>query len=83
MAVTRRALRKFYRSREWARASAQARLLAGNRCRNDAAHEGRTEVDHIIPVREWWDGRLRLSNLQVLCVRCHRAKHMAGRKDKA
>ena len=38
-----------------------------------------TEVDHIIPLREWPEGRLEWNNLQSACRPCHSAKTMRER----
>lgn len=35
-----------------------------------------TEVDHIIPIKEWPEGRLVWRNLQSGCKPCHSAKTM-------
>jgi 5-methylcytosine-specific restriction enzyme A len=46
---------------------------------------GRLEVDHRLPVRTHPELRFELSNLQVLCVRCHAKKTRAeiGRPQKS
>jgi len=83
MAITHRAQRRFYRSRDWTKVNTEARLLYGECCRNGNDHPGPFEVDHIIPVTEWWGGRLQLTNLQVLCIPCHRQKHSVRAMKKA
>ena len=76
--VTSRRLKKFYGSRAWTKASANALFFYGEECRNDSGHPGPFDVDHIVPVSEWWEGRVLLTNLQVLCIPCHIAKHRSA-----
>lgn len=72
---TPKMIERFYASRRWVQISAQARLLFGERCRNDHTHAGPFHVDHIISIIEDWTRRFELTNLQVLCIPCHKAKH--------
>ena len=68
---------QFYSSRAWAAIRA-IMLFCYRTCRNDPTHPGPFEVDHITPISEFWEGRLRLTNLQVLCIPCHIRKHHPG-----
>jgi 5-methylcytosine-specific restriction endonuclease McrA len=75
MRIGRRRIDKFYKSRKWAGQRAVAIFHYKPECRFCGTHEEPFEVDHIIPITEWWDGRLLLTNLQILCGPCHQAKH--------
>ena len=63
----------FYNSREWK----QLRSYKINRdCICEVCGERpAVEVHHIVPIREDWDRRLDVNNLQSLCASCHYAQH--------
>lgn len=69
---------EFYDSREWAAMRYEALRLHGARCQCCGAtpSDGRTvlNVDHIKPLRVFWDLRLDLNNLQILCGGCNLGK---------
>lgn len=65
--------RQVTRGPRWKALRMQALERDGWRCtRCGALH--RLEVDHVQPVRDRPDLAYTLSNLQVLCARCHAAK---------
>ena len=75
-------LKSFYRSWEWKRARYQCLKSSGGKC--ECCGRGKAEnavlsVDHIKPLRFFWELRLDQSNLQVLCNSCNMGK---GFKDK-
>jgi 5-methylcytosine-specific restriction enzyme A len=61
------------RSKRWKALRLEALRRDQFRCVQCGAR-GRLEVDHRLPVRTHPELRFELSNLQVLCVRCHSAK---------
>lgn len=71
-------LAAFYASKEWRLIRYEALRLHGGRCQCCGAspEDGATvlNVDHIKPLRVFWDLRLELSNLQVLCNPCNEGK---------
>lgn len=71
-------LAEFYASPEWAMARYEALRLHGARCQCCGADpsDGKTvlNVDHIKPARVFWDLRLNISNLQILCGPCNQGK---------
>lgn len=66
---------RLYRSRKWAKLSAQARVIYGDYCSVDPRHPGPFHVHHRISIVEDWGLRFWLTNLEVLCVQCHKARH--------
>jgi len=63
----------FYRSNEWA----EARGYIFAHTKNECAYCGSIEnlqIDHIQPLRYYWDLRTSLENLQILCEDCNYAK---------
>ena len=63
----------FYKSPEW-------RRLRGYKINRDCICEvcrerPAVEVHHIVPIREDWERRLDVNNLQSLCASCHYARH--------
>lgn len=70
-------LEQFYASREWKLMRYEALRKHGGRCQccGDSPTEGkRLNVDHIFPARVYWDLRLDINNLQVLCADCNEGK---------
>lgn len=72
-------IRAFYLSKEWltSRARYSALKKAGGRCQCCGASpkDGiRLVVDHIKPVRRFWELRFEETNLQVLCDDCNLGK---------
>lgn len=63
----------------WEKLVKQVREDAGHCCRNCGKSHGRTEVDHIIPVRAGGDP-YDIRNLQLLCRSCHYHKTMADKR---
>lgn len=71
------ARKTFYASWEWKKVRMQALERDGHRCGSCGAapKDGiRIVVDHIKPLGKFWDLRLSLDNLQVLCDDCNRGK---------
>lgn len=69
--------KSFYASWEWKKLRMQALQRDGHRCGSCGASpkDGiRIVVDHIKPLGNFWELRLVLSNLQVLCDDCNRGK---------
>ncbi len=70
-------LAEFYASREWKLMRYEALRSHGGQCQccgASPAHGKRLNVDHIKPLRVFWDLRLDLNNLQVLCEDCNEGK---------
>lgn len=71
------ARRSFYSSWEWKKVRMQALERDGHRCGSCGASpkDGiRIVVDHIKPLGKFWELRLSIDNLQVLCDDCNRGK---------
>lgn len=69
--------RSFYSSWEWKKVRMMALQRDGHRCGSCGASpkDGiRIVVDHIKPLGKFWELRLSLDNLQVLCDDCNRGK---------
>lgn len=66
----------FYASRQWKRLSYEAKKLFGKRCQCCGAGPKRAIIntDHIKPIRYYWELRLEIGNLQVLCEDCNKGK---------
>lgn len=71
-------LNEFYASKEWRLIRYEALRLHGGRCQCCGAspEDGRTvlHIDHIKPLRVFWELRLEVNNLQVLCSPCNEGK---------
>lgn len=69
-------LRKFYSSRQWQklRSVKISREPLCEHCKENGITKQAEVVDHIIPVKVAWNKRLRYSNLQSLCNKCHSIK---------
>ncbi|WP_420796749.1 HNH endonuclease signature motif containing protein [Alkalihalophilus marmarensis] len=50
-------------------------------CERDGRLEPMVDVDHVVPVKQEWERRLDVSNLQSLCRSCH-AKKTAEDREK-
>lgn len=61
----------FYNSKEWR--SLRARFIRAYPVCVHCGHMA-NQVDHIHPIRQNWDRRLDLTNLQPLCQSCHSRK---------
>ncbi|WP_311316029.1 HNH endonuclease [Cytobacillus oceanisediminis] len=73
----------FYKSKSWQLIREQALLRDLGLCQYCLAKDKITladMVDHIIPVKEAWELRLVLDNLQSLCNSCHAAKTSEDKK---
>jgi HNH endonuclease len=69
--------RGFYKSWEWKKLRYEILKERGARCECCGAtpeHGARIVVDHIKPVRRFWQLRLEKSNCQVLCNDCNMGK---------
>lgn len=72
---------QFYRSHDWKRARYDALMKSDGRCEccgRSRADGATLNVDHIKPVKKYWNLRLDLDNLQVLCGSCNAGK---GNRD--
>lgn len=71
-------LQAFYHTEEWRLMRYEALKRDGARCgccgRTPREHGIVVNVDHIKPLRVFWDLRLELANLQVLCGDCNEGK---------
>ncbi len=70
-------LKDFYWSFEWRKLRYTALKQRGARCEccgNSAQTGAVINVDHIKPIRYFWELRLDLSNLQILCNDCNHGK---------
>ena len=68
-----RTLAKFYQSNEWS----ETRGYIFAHTKNECAYCGSVEklqIDHIQPLRYYWDLRTSPENLQILCEDCNYAK---------
>lgn len=66
-------LRDFYSSKEWKKIKNEFKKHMTQMC-SVCCSEDRLVVDHIRPVRYYWNERLNDSNLQMLCSDCNREK---------
>ena len=66
-------LAKFYQSAEWREARAYVLAHTKNECAYCGSEE-KLQVDHIRPLRHYWDIRSSPDNLQILCEDCNYAK---------
>lgn len=67
----------FYKSKEWEMARQQALIRDHGLCQDCLQNKHITPadvVDHIKPLRLFWQLRVMLSNLRSLCNRCHAIK---------
>ncbi|WP_428909479.1 HNH endonuclease [Niallia sp. Krafla_26] len=76
----------FYHSAAWKKARDLVKIRDNGLCqeciRNKRIAVG-TEVDHIIPIKQDWNKRLELGNLQLLCKACHNKKTGVERAGEA
>ena len=78
--------RKFYSSKEWKELREQflnsmspCTTLGYHKCKYcfvnlDGEYEKYRNVDHILPVKLFWESRLDIKNLQLLCSLCNKLK---------
>lgn len=66
--------RKFYESFDWRRLRFKTIKRYGRVCMCCGTTKGEMHVDHIKPVRKYWELRLDPDNLQVLCDECNHGK---------
>lgn len=72
-------IEKFYKSFEWKRLRYEALRKYGARCsccgaKPETNNDIEIRVDHIKPIRFYWEKRLDIDNLQVLCNCCNWGK---------
>lgn len=75
----------FYHSAAWKKARSIVKVRDNGlcvECMNDKRITIGVLVDHIIPIKEVWDKRLELDNLQLLCQSCHNKKTGKERANK-
>lgn len=73
----------FYNSKEWQLLREQALLRDLGLCQHCLPKDKiqlAEEVDHILPIKFYWEHRLTLDNLQSLCNTCHRVKTAEDKK---
>ena len=68
-------------TREWRRLRAR-KLSIYPLCEHPGCHAMSEEVDHIIPLKEWPEGRMVWSNLRALCGDHHKLRHGQRPRDK-
>jgi len=73
-AVSQTARNRFYRSFEWKKLRYATLLRYGRRCMCCGSMDGPFHVDHIKPIRKYWNLRLDPENTQVLCDGCNYGK---------
>ena len=66
-------LNKFYQSIEWREARGYVFAHNPNECAYCGSIE-KLQIDHIRPLRHYWELRLTIENLQILCEDCNYAK---------
>ena len=76
-------IRAFYADTRWRKLSEQAKRRDDymcQKCLSKGIYTIGNVADHIIEVKDDWDRRWDISNLQTLCVKCHNRK---TREEKA
>ena len=77
--------REFYRSYDWKKIRKQIVDTREHRCAccniKLSVNTKSLNVDHILPLKYYWDQRLDLDNLQILCDECNKAKGSKYRPD--
>lgn len=73
-AAFRTAKNDFYNSPPWHEARFIILRHYGSTCMNCKASDVQVHVDHIKPLHNYWQLRLDLNNLQVLCSSCNQGK---------
>ena len=66
---------KFYRTNEWKNLRREFLRKTSNRfyCSNCSLFVGiEPNVEHILPIKYFWEKRLDMSNLQLLCQICNK-----------
>lgn len=74
---------KFYSSKEWQLLREQALTRDLGLCQHCFKKNEITlaeEVDHILPIKVYWEHRNDIDNLQSLCHRCHSIKTAEDKK---
>ena len=68
--------KKFFDSWEWKEVRYEVLVKFGARCMlcGATAKDTKIHVDHIKPISKFWELRLQMSNLQVLCQSCNMGK---------
>ena len=77
-------LAEFYRSSDWKRLRYKVFTASSGRCAccgHSAKDGAKMIVDHIKPLRFYWDLRLMESNLQILCDDCNLGKASDDQTD--
>ncbi len=64
----------FYKSYEWRKLRYTTLLKYGRKCMCCGVEKGVFNVDHIKPLRKYWELRLDPDNVQVLCKECNHGK---------
>lgn len=67
-------IRHFYQSFEWRKLRYQTIRRYGRKCMCCGAVDKPIHVDHIKPLRKYWELRLDPDNLQILCEDCNHGK---------
>ena len=64
----------FYKSEEWQQLKASVYQKYGYCCMACGETQVAMRVDHIKPLRRYWELRLDFDNMQVLCIGCNKNK---------
>lgn len=70
--------KSFYQSRSWRRLRALKFAFADGlceRCKKKGIVRRGKEVHHILPIEKYWEKRLDMDNLELLCPDCHNQGH--------
>ena len=75
--------KKFYQSADWKELSRRfknknSHITRCPNCKRSWSNKVRVNVDHVLPLRDYFHLRLDENNLQILCGDCNKAKGSNG-----
>lgn len=79
-------IQSFYNSTRWRRLSKQVKLRDDYMCQEclrNGSYTTADVTDHIIEVKDDWERRWDVSNMESLCHECHNRKTLAESKRRA